>query len=524
MRSLLFAVLVLLCTVGSLAQAQCEYQKIRPTTPVREGRFGTTIAADGGTLVVGSNSIYAGGGRSAVVLERSGGIWSVVAELPAPASGTFSCPVALSGDTILLGESDYGNGCGVVHAFERAGGIWSPTQVLHASSPRPDAAFGRRLVIDGDRAAIAAPLDPTTEDRGGAVFVFERIGGVWTETARLTGSPVHAAGFYGLGLALDGDLLAVGEPGYPGGSYWPRLVHVYRHQVGGWVLETTLSGGLGTGRALSLDNGLLAVGACYDGPCGGGCVHVYDGSVGWQQTSVVTHLDADPYEEFGYTVLLRQDRLIVGTGDSELLWGDGRVFDFDLVAGTGMLRAILTPHGPTPQEEHFGCSLALEGGSLFIGSPGDNTTKANSGAVYAYDDSCSGENYCDSIPNSSGQAATLGATASYSVTQNDFTLVASNAPASRIGMFFYGASRTYLPFGNGYRCVSFPLYRLNPPSLTNSAGSSSRLVDFTAPPAGGGAGQILAGSTWHFQFYFRDPAGGGALFNLSDGFTATFAP
>jgi hypothetical protein len=36
------------------------------------------------------------------------------------------------------------------------------------------------------------------------------------------------------------------------------------------------------------------------------------------------------------------------------------------------------------------------------------------------------------------------------------------------------------------------------------------------------AGQITAGSTWNFQFWFRDPVAGGASFNLSDGLEVTF--
>ena len=38
------------------------------------------------------------------------------------------------------------------------------------------------------------------------------------------------------------------------------------------------------------------------------------------------------------------------------------------------------------------------------------------------------------------------------------------------------------------------------------------------------ATQITAGSTWNFQNWFRDPAAGGAFFNLSDGLEITFTP
>ena len=47
-------------------------------------------------------------------------------------------------------------------------------------------------------------------------------------------------------------------------------------------------------------------------------------------------------------------------------------------------------------------------------------------------------------------------------------------------------------------------------------------VDFTDPP--NPVGQITPGSTWNFQAIFRDTAGGGALFDLSDGLEVSFQP
>ena len=43
-----------------------------------------------------------------------------------------------------------------------------------------------------------------------------------------------------------------------------------------------------------------------------------------------------------------------------------------------------------------------------------------------------------------------------------------------------------------------------------------------APP--NPSGQVAVGETWNFQFLYRDLAGGGALFNLTDGLGVTFCP
>jgi hypothetical protein len=44
--------------------------------------------------------------------------------------------------------------------------------------------------------------------------------------------------------------------------------------------------------------------------------------------------------------------------------------------------------------------------------------------------------------------------------------------------------------------------------------TARELVDLNALPA---AGQISPGQTWGFQIMYRDPAAGGALFNVTDG-------
>jgi len=47
-------------------------------------------------------------------------------------------------------------------------------------------------------------------------------------------------------------------------------------------------------------------------------------------------------------------------------------------------------------------------------------------------------------------------------------------------------------------------------------------LDITNPPEA--SGQIFAGSTWNFQFWYRDPLGGPAGFNFSDGLEVPFCP
>jgi hypothetical protein len=73
-----------------------------------------------------------------------------------------------------------------------------------------------------------------------------------------------------------------------------------------------------------------------------------------------------------------------------------------------------------------------------------------------------------------------------------------------------------VPFGNGYRCVGGSTFRLGP-QQTDSFGDVNRLIDWNHIPSG----VPSSGQIWNFQFWYRNPAGGGAGFNLSNGLSVT---
>ena len=133
--------------------------------------------------------------------------------------------------------------------------------------------------------------------------------------------------------------------------------------------------------------------------------------------------------------------------------------------------------------------------------------------------------FCSGAPNSFGAGARLDFDGSQAISSNDFELLASAAVPGQLGLFYYGATQAQQPFGDGFRCIGGPLFRLNPPQLIDASGSLTTRVDFTSPPAGSGAGQILPDSSWNFQLWYYDPAGpGGSGFNLSDALSVHFLP
>ncbi len=127
--------------------------------------------------------------------------------------------------------------------------------------------------------------------------------------------------------------------------------------------------------------------------------------------------------------------------------------------------------------------------------------------------------YCVGAPNSTGQGAAIGYAGSTSLSANDLVLTASSCPSQEFGLFFFGDGQTQVPLGDGNLCVSGSLTRLLVVQ-TDMAGDVSFTIDYASLPPGGG--QVTAGSTWNFQFWYRDPVAGGSGSNLTDALEATF--
>jgi len=129
--------------------------------------------------------------------------------------------------------------------------------------------------------------------------------------------------------------------------------------------------------------------------------------------------------------------------------------------------------------------------------------------------------YCQAEPNSNGAGAMIGWSGSNSVTANDLVLQVVSAAVNKPGIFYYGPNQIQAPFGDGYRCVGGAVKRL-PVVFTDGFGDASYSVDLmsTTLPTG----TIAEGDIWNFQFWYRDPPGTLATFNLSDALSVPFCP
>ena len=140
---------------------------------------------------------------------------------------------------------------------------------------------------------------------------------------------------------------------------------------------------------------------------------------------------------------------------------------------------------------------------------------------------CGTTRYCVGAWNSAGFGARIGALGSTSVAANDLVLTVEGGPPGKVGVFFFGPQATQVPLGDGQLCVAggaVGIRRLAPPVLLDALGSATRALDLTSLPQAPDPGAITPGSSWRFQFWYRDPAWGTTGSNLSDGLLGVFCP
>jgi hypothetical protein len=199
--------------------AWTEEQKLIASDPAALDEFGFASAIDGDTVVVGAyradHSLLTDPG-AAYVHTRASAVWSFEQKLvadDATEGDFFGYRVAISGDTAAVTALQH-NGTGAVYVFTRSGALWTLQQKLTGSDGADVGYLGIGLTLSGDiLVAGASSTDHSGLVNAGAVYVFERSGGSWSEAQRLIASDARADVSFGTAVALEGDTLLIGASG-----------------------------------------------------------------------------------------------------------------------------------------------------------------------------------------------------------------------------------------------------------------------------------------------------------------------
>jgi hypothetical protein len=168
------------------------------------------LSADGNTGIVGGNgdSNFAG---AAWVFTRDSGVWTQqggkLLGTGATGSAEIGTSVALSADgsTAIVGGSSDNNGAGAAWVFSRVGGVWAQQGTkLVGTAAVGNAQQGSSVALSAD--GSTAIIGGWNDNLGtGAAWVFTRVGGMWTQGAKLVGMGAVGNASQGSSVSLSGD-------------------------------------------------------------------------------------------------------------------------------------------------------------------------------------------------------------------------------------------------------------------------------------------------------------------------------
>lgn len=261
----------------------------------------------------------------------------------------FGTSVAFGERGLLVGAHRQGSGQGRVYHFESTPGAFSMGVVdqFTPSSASVSAMFGGAIALEGDLAAIAAPLDNGAVAQTGTVYIYRYDGGKWLQAQKLFAANGNMGDRFGAALAMRGGILAIGAPGTDLREENAGAVHWYRADANG----------------------------------------------SFQEMSVLAPEDLRAQDGFGKSVALGETGLCVGAPGTDLASLDnaGAAYWFKTQpSGWGSPRRLTAQD--VQKNAQFGRSLALASGVLAIGAPGElRGTQRNVGSVFIHSIESSGE-------------------------------------------------------------------------------------------------------------------------------------
>ncbi len=242
--------------------------------------FGSRFAVDGDTLVVSSflsdDTVTDSG--SVYVFEWNGSAWVQSQKLNAWDVGSeagdgprFGTAIAIDGDTLMIGAykaDGLNTDSGAVYVYTWDGNDWVQDAKLTADDGEDGDAFGHDVALHDSVLAIGAFGDADSGVNTGAVYTFEQVEGEWTQQTKITLSDGATGDHFGHGLSLESGFLGVGAFGRQVGAVGGAgSVFVYKRlSPTSWTLESVVTRDVPAanesfGLALSLKNGFLLTGA-----------------------------------------------------------------------------------------------------------------------------------------------------------------------------------------------------------------------------------------------------------------------
>jgi hypothetical protein len=265
--SLLVAAALLFSAQLALAQFTQQGPKLVGTSDseiTASQGYAVALSADGNTAIVGGprdgRATRGGPLGAAWIFTRSGGVWTqqgpkLVGTDNVDSGQGWSVALSADGNTAIVGGYWDNDTAGAVWVFTRSGGVWTqqgPKLVGTGAVGTARQGWSVALSGDGNTAIVGGPYDDLSKGYRGAAWVFTRSGGMWTQQGpKLVGTGAIEGTTPGVERGYSVALSADGNTavvGGPGDNASLGATWVFTRSAGVWTQQAKLAGtGAGAG-------------------------------------------------------------------------------------------------------------------------------------------------------------------------------------------------------------------------------------------------------------------------------------
>jgi hypothetical protein len=364
------------------------------------GFLGNSVAISGDTAVAGAPGDDIGSNLdqgSAYVFVRSGTTWVLQQKLTAAdgaASDQFGWSVAVSGSTIVVGspgdDINANADQGSAYVFVRSGTTWALQRKLMQADGAAVDNFGWGVALNGNTAVVSAFRDDEgVQQDNGSAYVFVRSGTTWTQQAKLLAEDRSSASQFGYSVGVSGDFVIVGARFEGVGllSSDRGAAYIFARSGTVWKQQSKLVAadrgpGDHFGYSVAIDGDTAVVGSRFDDVglnIDQGSAYVFTRTdTSWRQRAKLTASDGAPHDEFGVSVAISDDIIVVGA--SQNAGRNGKAYFFGLNGSTWVQQPTLFATDGAPGD-FFGSSVAISAGTAVVGAVFDDSLR---GSAYIF--------------------------------------------------------------------------------------------------------------------------------------------
>jgi len=321
------------------------------------------------------------------------------------AGDSFGFSVSIDCDTVVVGANSDDSSKGSAYIFERnQGGAdqWGEVKKLTASDGAAGDNFGISLSISHDTVVVCAFGEDDNGSGSGSAYIFERNQGgadQWGEVKKLTASDGAADEQFGLSVSIDRDRVVVGAPFDDAKGNISGSAYVFERNQGGannWgeVKKLTASDGSAGdnfGDSVSISSDTVVIGAIGD-DFFKGAAYIFDRNEGgadqWGEVKKLTASDGAGIDVFGESVSIDCDTVVVGARSDDDNGNDsGSAYIFERNQGGannwGEVKKLTASDGAAG--DLFGFSVSISSDTIVVGASSDDGNDTNSGSAYIFE-------------------------------------------------------------------------------------------------------------------------------------------